>query len=435
MEAGPRISDLLAVARSIAAPGRPASDDTLLESAAEWEALGRIVDGRRAAAAAEVEWRSRPQLNGDGLAASLEEKSGSDLLAVTLRISPTEAKRRIRIGTALAPCWSLTMEEGPARFPAVADAVRDGEVGLESARMIVDTLQAIRRRAVPEEIALAEQALTETSRTVPPEVVGIHAQVWAMRLDPDGAEPAEELQRRQRALHIGRTRADGITPGSLLMPPEQLAVLKAALDAHRRGIQWTRGGAADEDEDVALDWHEAEGDQRTRAEYDFDTFFAVFTAGVRAEQEGLAGSLTTPHEVITVVRAEELEARRGAGYPDGISARFSIPTVERLQCGGTSRLLVTGPDGEPLYLGRRVRLFTRAQRRALAVRDGGCAWPGCTAPIAWTEAHHVAWFHRDDGPSDISNGVLLCSHHHHVIHSTSRWEIRLHDHRPHLVPH
>ena len=41
-----------------------------------------------------------------------------------------------------------------------------------------------------------------------------------------------------------------------------------------------------------------------------DTFFAIFTAGVRAEKEGLAGSLMTPHEVITVVRAEDLERRR-----------------------------------------------------------------------------------------------------------------------------
>ena len=352
MEAAPRISDLIAAARSIPTPGRRDSDDVLLEFATELEELGRIIDGLRAGAAAEVEWRSRPQLGGDGLAARLEERSGTALLAETLRISPAQAKRRIRIGTALAPRWSLTMDEGPARFPSVAGAVRAGEVGLESARIIVETLQAIRRRAVPEEVALAEQALTETARTTAPEAVAIHAQVWAMRLDPDGAEPAEELQRRQRSLHIGRPAADGTTRGTLLIPPEQLAVLKAALNAHRRGIRWTRDREADGEEDVSLDWHEAEGDQRTRAEYDFDTFFAIFGAGIRAEQEGLAGALTTPLEVVTIVRAEDLAARTGAGHPDGVLARFSIPTVERLQCAGTSRLLVTGTDGEPLYLGR-----------------------------------------------------------------------------------
>jgi hypothetical protein len=37
----------------------------------------------------------------------------------------------------------------------------------------------------------------------------------------------------------------------------------------------------------------------------------------------------------------------------------------------------------------------------------------------------VAWFTRDGGKTDIGNGVMLCSHHHHLIHSTlGRIEIR-----------
>ncbi|MGN6743972.1 MAG: HNH endonuclease, partial [Amnibacterium sp.] len=61
-------------------------------------------------------------------------------------------------------------------------------------------------------------------------------------------------------------------------------------------------------------------------------------------------------------------------------------------------------------------------------------WPGCTAPVAWTEGHHIKWVTRDRGRTDIDNGVLLCSFHHHLIHATDEWEIRRHKGSPHLVP-
>jgi hypothetical protein len=117
-----------------------------------------------------------------------------------------------------------------------------------------------------------------------------------------------------------------------------------------------------------------------------------------------------------------------------VRARFSLPTVDRLQCSGSSRVLVTRAGGEPLWLGHRVRLFSAAQKKAIAARDGGCAWPGCRAPVAWCDAHHIMWHQRDAGRTDIDNGVLLCSFHHHRTHSTEEWEIRLHQGLPHLIP-
>ena len=132
------------------------------------------------------------------------------------------------------------------------------------------------------------------------------------------------------------------------------------------------------------------------------------------------------------VDAADLANREGCGWIDGVLGRISIPSVERLQCAGTTRLVVTGKDGEPLHLGRKKRRFTRAQRRALAARDGGCAFPGCRAPVAWTEAHHIDWWKRDHGRTDIENGLLLCTFHHHLIHSTDEWEIR--DPRTHPPP-
>ncbi|MGM0931805.1 MAG: HNH endonuclease signature motif containing protein, partial [Actinomycetota bacterium] len=62
-------------------------------------------------------------------------------------------------------------------------------------------------------------------------------------------------------------------------------------------------------------------------------------------------------------------------------------------------------------------------RLAIIARDGGCAFPGCTAPSPWTEVHHIRWFEKG-GPTSTDNGVMLCSHHHHLIHEGA-WRIEV----------
>lgn len=52
----------------------------------------------------------------------------------------------------------------------------------------------------------------------------------------------------------------------------------------------------------------------------------------------------------------------------------------------------------------------------MVARDRQCAWNGCSVAARYCEVHHVRWWHRDRGPSDVSNGVLLCSFHHHEVH-------------------
>nr|WP_162184933.1 HNH endonuclease signature motif containing protein [Allokutzneria albata] len=73
-----------------------------------------------------------------------------------------------------------------------------------------------------------------------------------------------------------------------------------------------------------------------------------------------------------------------------------------------------------------------AQRKALAVRDKGCAFPGCDRPPGWTEAHHV-WHWIDGGPTDLGNLVLLCVHHHHVMHE-QEWRIVFEQGIPSFIP-
>ncbi len=74
-----------------------------------------------------------------------------------------------------------------------------------------------------------------------------------------------------------------------------------------------------------------------------------------------------------------------------------------------------GPPAEPLDLGRATRTISPAQRRALAIRDGGCRFPGCSAPPIWCDGHHVIhWV--DGGRTDLANLVLLCRRHHRAVH-------------------
>lgn len=99
----------------------------------------------------------------------------------------------------------------------------------------------------------------------------------------------------------------------------------------------------------------------------------------------------------------------------------SLATARQLACDGDLIPVLLDARGAILDQGRAVRLFTRAQRRALTVRDKGCAFPTCDMPAPWCEAHHIQ-FWSNGGPTDLANGVLLCGRHHTVIHQGS-WHI------------
>jgi hypothetical protein len=99
-------------------------------------------------------------------------------------------------------------------------------------------------------------------------------------------------------------------------------------------------------------------------------------------------------------------------------------TVGHLCCDPIIHPLTLNRHGIPLALGRASRYANRAQRRALAIRDGGCVFPGCHIPASWTDAHHVTPWHQG-GTTDLPNLASLCRHHHNVTHRT-RWTMTAH---------
>jgi len=98
--------------------------------------------------------------------------------------------------------------------------------------------------------------------------------------------------------------------------------------------------------------------------------------------------------------------------------------AQRLACDADVWRAVLDPvTGLPLDVGREQRLVPHWMRKALHARDRGCRWPGCDAPAAWSDAHHLlAW--ALGGETNIDNLLLLCRYHHVRVHE-GHWRIEL----------
>jgi Domain of unknown function (DUF222)/HNH endonuclease len=92
-----------------------------------------------------------------------------------------------------------------------------------------------------------------------------------------------------------------------------------------------------------------------------------------------------------------------------------------LVCDGSLQRLVVDSNGRPLDLGRATPVVSTAQRTALAVRDGGCGFPTCDRPGHHCDAHHLRHW-RKGGSTNLDNLVLLCRHHHRLVHGPW-WDI------------
>jgi len=131
--------------------------------------------------------------------------------------------------------------------------------------------------------------------------------------------------------------------------------------------------------------------------------------------------------------ADDTVANCTAGLMPGEDAAFlpdgtplSPESTRRLGCDAWLVVAIIDSAGALLDIGRRSRIVPAAMRRALIVRDGGCAFPGCGRPPSWCHAHHIRHWSKG-GPTALHNLVLVCTHHHHVIHHDG-WAVQL-DHR------
>lgn len=168
-----------------------------------------------------------------------------------------------------------------------------------------------------------------------------------------------------------------------------------------------------------LDPEAPDADRRTVTMLQADALAEICAHASGCDNGGLPVSGAT---VVVRVGLDDLAAGTGFATVDGLDQPVSISACRRMAAGGGIIPAVLGGRGEILDWGREKRLFTRAQRLALVERDGGCVM--CGLPPQMTRAHHLRWWQRDAGSTDLDNGVLLCESCQHRIHDNG-WEVRI----------
>ena len=160
------------------------------------------------------------------------------------------------------------------------------------------------------------------------------------------------------------------------------------------------------------------GDDRPRKSRLADALVEMseFTLG-SGGQGGSAPTHTHVPHVMVSATLDTLLARPGAPAAE-LQGRIAVSTatLERLGCSANVSRVVFGPDSAVVDVGRSRRLPSPSQRRALQTRDRGCVWPGCDRPVRWTQPHHVEFWTRDGGETELPNMVVLCYRHHDNVH-------------------
>ncbi|MGH8969634.1 MAG: HNH endonuclease signature motif containing protein, partial [Actinomycetes bacterium] len=145
-----------------------------------------------------------------------------------------------------------------------------------------------------------------------------------------------------------------------------------------------------------------------------------------AQHDGPDGTVVCPpsNVAITVsIALAELHARLGQVGLLGTGGTLTPTQLRRLACDAAMIPAVLGGPGQILDLGRATRDWTLPQRRAVTLRDQGCAAPGCDRPPAACQIHHRDHW-EDGGPTDLCNACLLCTFHHQQVHRQG-WRVVL----------
>ena len=154
-------------------------------------------------------------------------------------------------------------------------------------------------------------------------------------------------------------------------------------------------------------------------------------SGVANDDSSGSGCDLAPQATTLIVSVDydTLTGRlKNAGLIDGTP--IDIDNLRHIACDAGIVPAIFAADGQPLYMGRKQRATTAAQKLALIARDKQCV--GCGMRASACDAHHIIWW-DDGGPTDISNLVLLCPKCHKKVHkhgytvtrdSTGRYRLR-----------
>ena len=314
-------------------------------------------------------------------------------LAWRLGWDPATAREKVRVARALG------------KLPSIDEALR-------SARLSYAKVRALTRVAAPDtEARLLEMALMATGAQLERLCRGYRGV-----LEGEKAPKPEERSVRLRQLPGGMVKLE------LVLEPDEADLILRAVERARE-VQAREGQAHEVNEQVPAQRAHAEPGHTPPSSGPTDSVSAETPwpsqadGAVKVAESFLAGNPVTGTggERFQVMIHLDQEALGPDGAWTGTledGTRVSAETLRRVACD--CGLVAVCHDGEALNIGRRSRSIPPAIRRALMLRDRGCAFPGCTHG-RFLHAHHIEhWLHG--GNTSLENLVMLCTFHHHLVH-------------------
>ncbi len=300
------------------------------------------------------------------------------------------ASERVQLGRALAD-----------RMPATAAGWRAGDLGLAHASIIRKATTTLEDDLAAE----IEAALAEAAPHITPGQLADLAAVVKAAAAPEDAEAAAAKNRANQKLNISRT-FDGMYRIDGWLDTEAGAEVAAALAAFTRKKDPNLSLV---DDPIA----------RRRAEA-----LRQMARHAVAHAESCHGDARPRHSLIVVTTYQALATGIGSADIQG-HGPITAAAARRLACDYGIIPAVLGTESDILDMGVPNRLATPRQRFNLALRDGGCLWPGCDRPPGYRDAHHRV-HHIDGGPTAEHNLELYCPFHHHCVHEGG-WTYQLID--------
>jgi hypothetical protein len=350
------------------------------------------------------------------------ERSLAEVVARQAGVPLFAAQQWCTVGAGIAPRVSLLGEVLPAKHGAVAEAIDAGTLTVEAGTWILRTMRAVEEITSVEERASAERFLVETAPGLTMRELGRLCGALRDRFDPDGIEPREEAMRAKAGIRETRTK-DGLTRWIVDMHPEAEGVITTAIDAitaPRRTVRFTD----------ATEFDPVKNDERTLPQKRLDAMMHIAGQYTATDDGVRAGVKVT---MVVTCDYETLKSGIGRATILGVDQPISAATARRLATEAEIIPVVLGGRSQILDIGRAKRLFTPAQRIAMAIRDGGCTWPGCEAPAHWCEAAHAKNPWANHGRTDITDGTLLCPFHHHRLDNDG-WTFEMRGGIPYFLP-
>jgi hypothetical protein len=386
-----------------------------------------------------------------GVAQQTGDRATPRLLQDLSTLDLHEAKRLTDESADLAPRRSLLGEPLPPRLPVTATVYASGEIGPAHVVIIRRTMAHLERLETVslEDWFAAERVLADDATRLPPRLLQRVAARLILQFDPDGAMPPEGEDCRDE-LHVVRRRDGRLEFKGRLHDPVDGEVFLGAIDplAEPFGPDDTRSLARrriDALLDIVGDSGRPGGltDDTTRPD-DTDGHTDTDPQPFAGDEDALipqprrpepapASRPQRPGRALVTITMDLRWLRLATGHGTlDTGAPVDPATVRRWACDAEVVPVVLGSTSEPLDVGRLQRTVTDAIRRALNIRDGGCAFPGCDRPPRRCHAHHIRfWGHG--GATSLDNLVLLCRHHHQVIHH-GHWTVAIVDGLPWFTP-